>query len=273
MTQSNSFLPLFARLDTGLRRRLWLLLLPLLLLLLLAACNNHGTELLSQLSEDEANTIISLLARSQITTGKVIAKDGTSTIYVAAGKQAEALSKLHQRGLPRKSYTNLGEIFKKDGIISSPLEEQARYIYALAQELEDTLSQLDDVVYVRVHPVLARKASLSGPAARASAGVLITHRPDVDLSPLVGQIRELVAHSIPDLDASRVSVVLAVSEEVVLNDETGSDTLPPRSTPFSWNALVAMLVAILLAIGGFLFWRTRHPVAMARLRSEPDSPE
>lgn len=272
MMQSILPIPLFARLDAGLRRRLWPLL-PLLLPLLLTACNNQGTELLSQLSEDEANTVISLLARSEITSSKVIAKDGTSTIYVPAARQAEALTKLHQRGLPRKSYTNLGEIFKKDGIISSPLEEQARYIYALAQELEDTLSQLDDVVYVRVHPVLARKASLSGPAARASAGVLITHRPDVDLTPLVGQIQELVAHSIPDLDASRVSVVLAVSREVVLNDELGSDALPLTKTGIGWNTLLAILAASLLAVGGFLFWRSRNPIVMAALRGEPNSLE
>lgn len=266
-----SFLPypLFASLGPGLMRRLRTILLPLIL----AACSNQGTELLSKLSEDEANTIISLLARSEISSSKIIAKDGTSTIYVAAVKQAEALSKLHQRGLPRKSYTNLGEIFKKDGIISSPLEEQARYIYALAQELEDTLSQLDDVVYVRVHPVLARKASLSGPAARASAGVLITHRADVDLSPMVEQIQNLVAHSIPDLDPGRVSVVLAISEEIAQNEAFDSDELSAPKTRRGWGTLLAALAAMLLAGGGYLFWRMRRRTVPTAMQSEPNAPE
>jgi type III secretion protein J len=233
-------------------------LLSLLLSMLLAACNNRGTELLSRLSEDEANTIISILARSDIPSNKETAKDGTSTIYVAGAQQAKALSKLHQRGLPRKSYTNLGEIFKKDGIISSPLEEQARYVYALAQELEDTLSQLDDVVYVRVHPVLARKASLSGPAAHASAGVLITHRPDVDLTPMIGQIQNLVAHSIPDLDVSRVSVVLAVSEEIPQTDDFGGGIAPVESLSHSWATLLAVVISVMLAAGGYLFWRSKN---------------
>lgn len=181
--------------------------------MLLAACDNRGTALLNGLHEDEANMIITTLAKSGIAASKTVAADGASNIYVAGADQSEALSRLHDRGLPRQSYVSLGDIFKKDGIISTPLEEKARFIYALAQELEKTLSQLDDVVYVRVHPVLARKASLSGPAANASAGVLIKHRPDVDLTPLIPQIQELVAHSIPDLQPDKVSIIMAVSEE------------------------------------------------------------
>ncbi|RXZ38768.1 EscJ/YscJ/HrcJ family type III secretion inner membrane ring protein [Oxalobacteraceae bacterium CAVE-383] len=184
-----------------------------LLLASLSACGNGTVALLSGLPEEDANMIVAALSQTGIVAGKIAAADNLIDIQVSDADQAAALAELHRRGLPRKNYASFGDIFKKDGIISTPLEEQARYIYALAQELEKTLSQLDDVVYVRVHPVLARKASLSGPAAAASAGVLIKHRPDADLTPLIPQIQALVAHSIPDLRVEQVSVIMVVAEE------------------------------------------------------------
>jgi type III secretion protein J len=208
-------------------------------LMALAACNNHGTALLNGLPENEANTIVAALAQSDIAASKTVV-DGTASIYVAGADQSAALSELHQRGLPRQSYASLGDIFKKDGIISTPLEEQARYIYALAQELEKTLSQLDGVVYVRVHPVLARKASLNGPAANASAGVLIQHRPDVDLTFLIPQIQELVAHSIPDLRSNQVSIIMAVSEERTSANGTVDDrTAVTKTIGWGWWLTIA----------------------------------
>jgi type III secretion protein J len=213
----------------------------------LAACDNHGTALLNGLPEDEANTIVAALAQSDIAASKAVV-DGTTSIYVAGADQSAALSELHQRGLPRQSYASLGDIFKKDGIISSPLEEQARYIYALAQELEKTLSQLDGVVYVRVHPVLARKASLNGPAANASAGVLIQHRPDVDLTFLIPQIQELVAHSIPDLRSNQVAIIMAVSEERISGNSIVDDrTAVAKTIGWGWWLTLIAIFSILAA--------------------------
>jgi type III secretion protein J len=223
------------------------LAVSLIALTALAACDNHGTALLNGLPEDEANTIVAALAQSDIAASKTVV-DGTVSIYVAGADQSAALSELHQRGLPRQSYASLGDIFKKDGIISTPLEEQARYIYALAQELEKTLSQLDGVVYVRVHPVLARKASLNGPAANASAGVLIQHRPDVDLTFLIPQIQELVAHSIPDLRSDQVSIIMAVSEEhASVNANAGNRTIAAKAIGWGWWLTFIGIFSVLAA--------------------------
>jgi type III secretion protein J len=218
------------------------------LLTTLAACDRRGTALLNGLPEEEANTIVAALAQSNIAASKTVIDNGTASIYVAGTNQSAALSELHQRGLPRQNYSSLGDIFKKDGIISTPLEEQARYIYALAQELEKTLSQLDDVVYVRVHPVLARKASLNGPAANASAGVLIKHRPDVDLTFLIPQIQELVAHSIPDLRSDQVAIIMAVSEDRRPINEAADRTTATQSIGLGWwLALAGVILGLLIA--------------------------
>ncbi|MDB5774982.1 MAG: hypothetical protein JWP38_1115 [Herbaspirillum sp.] len=240
-------------------KRLFPLIRIACLVLLLAACDNRGTPLLSGLAEDEANTILAVLAQSDIAASKTVASDGASSVYVTSASQAEALARLHERGLPRQNYASLGDIFKKDGIISTPMEEQARYIYALAQELEKTLSQIDDVVYVRVHPVLARKASLSGPAASASAGVLIKHRPDVDLTPLIPQVQQLVAHSIPDLEAANVSIIMAVSDEQERMPANGipGDPGSAASTRIEWWPAAFAALAMLIAGGVYAVRRFR----------------
>lgn len=240
------------------KRVISLILLCCLLALLttLAACDSRGTALLNGLPEEEANTIVAALAQSNITASKTVVDNGTASIYVAGTNQSAALSELHQRGLPRQSYSSLGDIFKKDGIISTPLEEQARYIYALAQELEKTLSQLDDVVYVRVHPVLARKASLNGPAANASAGVLIKHRPDADLTFLIPQIQELVAHSIPDLRSDQVAIIMAVSEDRRPMNEAADDrTIAVQSIGLGWWLALIAILGLLIAGGVYAIKR------------------
>jgi type III secretion protein J len=227
----------------------------LLLLASLTACGNRTVALLNGLPEEDANMIIAALRQSGIAATKIAADDDLISIHVPDADQAAALTELHRRGLPRQNYASLGDIFKKDGIISTPLEEQARYVYALAQELERTLSQLDDVVYVRVHPVLARKASLSGPAAEASAGVLIKHRPDVDLTPLIPQIQALIAHSIPDLHAEQVSVIMAASGEQPFLENTDSGIAAPAPSGFIWWPIAGGILVILAIAGVYLVRR------------------
>ncbi|HEY4318348.1 MAG TPA: type III secretion inner membrane ring lipoprotein SctJ [Herbaspirillum sp.] len=233
-----------------------------LLLISLTACGNRTISLLNGLPEEDANMIVSALSQSGIAATKVAGDDDLIGIQVPTADQAAALAELHRRGLPRQNYASLGDIFKKDGIISTPLEEQARYVYALAQELEKTLSQLDDIVYVRVHPVLARKASLNGPAADASAGVLIKHRPDVDLTPMIPQIQALVAHSIPDLHAEQVSVIMAVAGEQPFFENTNGDALGTAPSGFIWWPISGGILLALATVG----------VYIARHRNIPQRP-
>jgi type III secretion protein J len=111
----------------------------------LAACGGR-VDLLGAVPEDEANEVLSALLEAHITADKVPGKEGAVGVRVDGAQVGRALEVLRAKGLPRERFDGMGKVFKKEGLISSPLEERARYIYALSQELSSTLSKMDGVL-------------------------------------------------------------------------------------------------------------------------------
>src|SRR5919201_1603389 len=74
--------------------------------------------------------------------------------------ETQAKEVLASAGLPRQSLRTLGDVFPKESFVSSPLEERARYIFALSQEVQQTLMQLDGIVDARVHIALPERSLL-----------------------------------------------------------------------------------------------------------------
>jgi hypothetical protein len=56
---------------------------------------------------------------------------------------AESITILKDSGLPRQEFQTMGQVFKKDGLVSSPTQERAQMIFALSQELSGTVSEID----------------------------------------------------------------------------------------------------------------------------------
>ncbi|MDO7895774.1 type III secretion system inner membrane ring lipoprotein SctJ [Pseudomonas citrulli] len=182
----------------------------LLLCLLLTACEERSA-LHSRLSEQDANEVIAELADKDIEASKQVDKDGM-TVLVETADMNSAVHVLEAAGLPRRSRSSLGDIFRKEGVISTPLEERARYIYALSQELESTLSQIDGVVLARVHVVLPERVAPGEPVQPASASVFIKHTGALDPDSITPRVRNLIASGIPGMadaahNASKLSVV------------------------------------------------------------------
>ncbi|MEH6398298.1 MULTISPECIES: type III secretion system inner membrane ring lipoprotein SctJ [Pantoea] len=169
----------------------------LCLALLLAGCGDQ-TQLHSGLSENDANDVVAELSRFKIETEKQVSKEGVS-VSVARSDIERAVNILNAAGLPHQARTSLGAVFQKSGVISSPLEERARYIYALSQEVEATLSQIDGVVVARVHVVLPERIAPGEPVQPASASVFIKYHENLDPDSIEPRIRRLVATSIPGL--------------------------------------------------------------------------
>ncbi len=167
------------------------------LLLLLTGCKEK-MELHSQLSESDANEVIAALVEYHIPATKHTTKEGLS-VLINEQDIAQAVQILNARGLPRKNRASLGEVFRKEGMISSPLEERARYVYALSQELEYTLSQIQGVIVARVHVVLPEKIAPGEPLQLSSAAVFIKHQQALDPDVVEPKVRRMVASSIPGL--------------------------------------------------------------------------
>jgi type III secretion protein J len=232
----------------------WRSLAALLLVAGLAACSRQ-VELMAALPATEANEVIAALQNAGIGADKVSGKEGLAAVKVAAGDVGRAVDLLREKGLPRERFAGMGQVFKKEGLISSPLEERARYVYALSQELGATLSQIDGVVFARVHVVLPERTSVGETPVASSAAVFIKHQEGYNLETLQPLVRRLVSHSIPGLSPEKVSIVLVSAQPVRPRNESGAGW---GATSAATTALVVLMLVLgiaALAGGGFLVWK------------------
>lgn len=224
--------------------------------LALASCK---TDLYSNLSEVEANQMMAILMSNGISAQKVPAEEGAFTINVEESDLLAAIGLLNDRGYPRNIRATIGEVFQKSGIMSSPFEERVRYIYALSEDVAQTLSEIDGVVTARVHIVLPEEPQLGQPVRPSSAAVFIKHQPEVDLDFFVPQIRRLVSSSIEGLEYSAVTVVLAEAAPTELSftpptaeDVATMEVLPGLQVRESDLGYFWQLVYLVTAVGAVL---------------------
>jgi type III secretion protein J len=224
----------------------------LALALVLAGCK---ADLYTKLQEREANEMLALLLNNGIEASRVAAKDGTSTIQVEEKQIAAAIDLLKAEGLPRQSFKSLGEVFKGSGLIASPTEERARYVYALSEELSRTISDIDGVLSARIHVVLPKNDLLRQDTTPSSASVFIRHDSHAKLTVLLPQIKMLVANSIEGLSYDKVAVVFVPVERSGAAAETrqvqapGAVQASAAAIPTTWIAAGVGLAGAGAAIG------------------------
>jgi len=221
-----------------------------LILASLAACGERA-DLQTGLKDPEANEVINVLSRQGIEASKRPTKEGV-VVAVEKADISRATEILQAAGLPRRNLSNLGQVFKKEGMISTPLEERVRYIYGLSEELQYTLQQFDNVISARVHVVLPERIAPGEPIQPSSAAVFIKFHPPFDEDTMMPRIRHLVASSIPGLSGeegiAKVSVVLVPSENAA-NAVEWRSIGPFIVQKNSANLLTAVLLGLGLLAG------------------------
>ena len=227
-----------------------------LALVLLAACSQQ--ELYSQLNERQANEMVAVLRNAGLVAEKAPSRDGKAFIVSTNAQDfSRAVEVLHAGGFPRDSFDTLGQVFKKEGFVSSPTEERARFTHALSQELSHTLSNIDGVVQARVHVSVPDKNPLADKPTPATASVFIKHRPGVDLNQQVGKIKALVVNAMEGLPYDNVTVAMFPAEPI-------PPAIQRSALAVAWanygNAILAVAGAGALALLAALFvgWRQRR---------------
>jgi flagellar M-ring protein FliF len=155
---------------------------------------------------------------------------GGNSIEVASDRLTDARLKLAGQGLPEGG-GGFALLDKDPGFGVSQFVENARYQHALETELARTIASLKPVEGARVHLAVARQSAFVRDHRAASASVFVQLKAGRILEPeQVQAVVNLVASSIPELEASQVTVV--DQQGRLLSAPEGHDELSMRERQF-----------------------------------------
>jgi flagellar M-ring protein FliF len=155
---------------------------------------------------------------------------GSNNIEVASERVSEARMKLAGQGLP-DSGGGFALMDKDPGFGVSQFMENARYQHALETELARTIANLRPVEGARVHLAIPRQTAFVRDHHPGSASVFVQLKPGRRLEE--GQVQaivNLVASSVPEMEASQVTVV--DQQGHLLSSPEGHDEFALREQQF-----------------------------------------
>lgn len=228
-------------------------------LLVLAGCGKM--DMLSNLPEQEVNEIVSIMQQYKIPVAKKAGSiENMWTVVLNDIKYwSKATEILSSKGYPHRQYNTIGDVFQKSGLVSSPLEERARFMYALSESIAATLKKIPGVLTSEVHIVLPEEDAYMENNKESSAAIMLTYKSGGNLDESVREIKYLVANSVEGLDYDRVSIAMfPVSfEDADINSIEDNSVnilgvnVAPESAPLFY-ALTTLSVVIILVLGGGL---------------------
>lgn len=161
--------------------------------------------LYSQLSERETAQVVDALTAAGIP-HKLEGAGGTVT--VPESQVRDARMKLAAAGLPQSDALGVELIQKDTGFGTSQFMESARYQLAIETELARTIVKVQGVQSARVHLAIPRQTTFVREHRQPTASVMLQLYPGRRLeNGQVAAISHLVAASIPELEASGVTIV------------------------------------------------------------------
>ena len=183
----------------------------LIALLIVSCSSNADTPIASGINQIIANKIVSNLLNNNIQSKQIQGKDGTITIMVNSKELAKALDIISYNGGIPRNYNSLGDIFKKDSFISSPLEEHERMVYAMQQDVINLLSSIIGVIDVKVSVSIPyddiTKNTDSAPQTN-SVAIYIRYRPDTFLINRKAEIKTLISKAVPQLLINNINIYM-----------------------------------------------------------------
>lgn len=265
------------------RRSISLFLLLVSILFIGTGCQSRSF-IVHGLPGREANEIVVLLASKGVAAQKTPKAAGNSgggsseqlwDVSVPASQITEALSILNQAGLPRLKGTSLLDLFAKQGLVPSELQEKIRYQEGLSEQMATTIRKMDGIVDASVQISFTTENEEDQPL---TASVYIQHRGILDNpnSLIVSKIKRLIASAVPGLDPENVSVISdrAAYSDININGPWGMtdevDYVSVWGIVLAKNSLLKfrlvfyfMLIILFLITGGliWLVWKTHSVIA------------
>ncbi|MFJ1267383.1 flagellar basal-body MS-ring/collar protein FliF [Legionella lytica] len=176
--------------------------------------------LYTQMNARDTAEVVSALERNGI---DFKIDNNNSTILIPSEKLQGTRLKLAAEGLPRDPVGSEELFTSGNAFNSSQFMEVARYKQALEAELARTISKFNDIKAARVHLAIPRESAFVRDTQQPSASVFIDVYSGLELKKqTIAAIVNLVASSIPNLAASRVTVV---DQDGQLLNEGGGQSL------------------------------------------------
>ncbi len=171
---------------------------------LLAGCGE--VDLHTRLSEGQANEMVAVLRMAGVDARKQPGGEAGWRVTTSDGDFARAVEVLRASGYPRAEQATLAELFRKEGFVSSPIEERARLKHGLQQELERALSGMDGVVAAHVMLDIPEYSPLADRQRTPTASVVLYEAQGANLAKYRANVRALVASSVSGLPAEGVGI-------------------------------------------------------------------
>jgi len=222
----------------------------LLAAVVIAGCGSET--LYSNLSEREANEMLAVLLSNGIEARKVGYAD-TLEVQTARSDLPAAIELLSEHGYPREEFQSLGDVFQREGFVSSPTEERARLLYALSQELARTISTIDGVVTARVHLAIPERRALSETISPSSASIFIKYRPGAAVADQAASIKALVVNSIEGLPYDNVTVSFFPASRAhrTVALRTHDEVRLAGLSPNTRTAAIGLVFLVIVALAAF----------------------
>ncbi|MDR3624660.1 MAG: type III secretion inner membrane ring lipoprotein SctJ [Chlamydiales bacterium] len=211
---------------------------------------SEKTAIINGVDEREANEIVVFLASKGISAEKQAAPVASSAsaantgilwnLYVDNSQITEAMSILNRNGLPRKQGKNLLELFSDSGLMPSDMQQKIKYQAGLAQQIANTIRQIDGVIDATVQLSFPTDDSTD---SQITASVYVKHQGVLDNpnSQLITKIKQLVSASIAGLKLENVTVISDRSRftDVTLRSENPAGSEEEKEFVTIWGVVIA----------------------------------
>jgi len=209
-------------------------------------------EIVHDLDEPQANTIVAMLQREGVATNKTRQESGQKSTYTITVQRADApraWQLLRKQNLPRPATPGFGEVFKAGSLVPTTAQQRAMMRHALSGEITQTLQSIEGVQQARVHIVLPRRDPLAprdqqNPTARASVLLKITHPEAVKSH----DIQKLVAGAVEGLAMKDVGVVMLNTAGARKTEAVDVPTVAVGPFAVAANSRISLVITLLGAI-------------------------